>query len=238
MKRKIARAAAAALIAVALVLSACHRGTPGATDYFPLEQGMTWMLRYRASTGASGRLTATNLAPRKLLGVMAVGQRNTGGGEKTFTEYYAAQPEGIRYVARESPDGLEPHLDDNSWVIKYPIKVGTIWREVDRTLDGTVFFAKTMIESVSDKITVPAGTFTACVRVRETGIASPLKGVADFRPAAGGVAPAATRAIRVEDYYWMAPGVGVIKGKHRESVGEGPMERAVEIDLELMSFRH
>lgn len=236
MKKQAVRAAIAALICIALALPACHRGKPGATDYFPLDPGMTWTLRFRASTGASGELTTTNMAPRKILGVMAVGQRNIGGGEKAFTEYYAAQPEGIRYVARESPDGLEPHLDDNSWVVKYPIAVGTAWREVDRTLDNTVFFAKTMIESVGDKISVPAGTFTGCVRVRETGIASPVKGVSDFRPVAG-LAPAAASEIRVEDFYWMAPGVGVIKGKHRESVGEGPMERSVEIDLELMSFK-
>jgi hypothetical protein len=229
MRRRFARAATAALACVALAIPACHRGKPGAADYFPLDAGMAWTFRFRASTGASGELVTTNLAPRKILGVMAVGQRNTGG-TKSFTEYYAADQDGIRYVARETPDGLEPHMDDHSYVVKYPIQVGTSWREVDRTLDGTVFFAKTMIESVSDKVTVPAGTFSGCVRVRETGTASPVKGVASFYRVA-------RREIAVEDYYWMAPGVGVIKGTHRESVGEGVMARSIRIELELVRFK-
>lgn len=229
MRTPLSRAAMAALVCLALTLAACHWRKPGAADYFPLDEGMTWTLAFRASDGASGKLITTNLAPRKLLGVTAVGQRNTGGA-KEFTEYYSAQPDGVRYVARQTPDGIEPHMDDHSYVVKYPIKIGTSWREVDETLDGTVFFAKTAIESIDDKVTVPAGTFTGCVRVRETGTASPVKGVAN-------VYPAADEEIKVEDYYWMAPGVGVVKGTHLETVGESTMARSIRIDLELLSFK-
>lgn len=232
MKKRFVRAALAALVFMGLALPGCNRGKPGAVAYFPLKQGLTWALRFRTSTGAAGRLVTTNLAPRKVLGVMAVGQRNVGAA-RSFTEYYAAEPDGVRYVARETPEGLKSHLKDHAYVIKYPIKVGTSWSEVDRTIGGTVFSAKTMIESVSDTVTVPAGTFKECVRVRETGIASLVKSVADVRPAAatGG------HAIKVEDYYWLAPGVGVIKGTHRESAGKGVMARSIGIQLELMRFK-
>lgn len=232
MGKGFARAALAALICTALAVAACTSGKRGAAAYFPLKPGMTWTLRFTTSSGASGTLATTNLPPRKVMGVMAVGQRNVGAA-KSFTEYYAAEPDGIRYVARETSKGLKSHMDDHAYVIKYPIKVGTSWSEVDRTMGGTVYSARTMIESVSDTVTVPAGTFRRCVRIRETGVASPIKSVADIRPAADNGSP----QITVEDDYWLAPGVGVIKGTHRETAGKGVMARSVGVELELMRFK-
>jgi hypothetical protein len=232
MKTRFVRAALAALVCMAVAVPACNRGKPGAADYFPLKQGMTWTFRFGSSSGAIGNLVTTNLAPRKVFGLIAVGQRNSGAA-KSFTEYYTAEPGGIRYIARETPEGLKSHLQDHAYVIKYPIKVGTTWNEVDRTMGGTVFSARTMIESASDTVTVPAGTFEGCIRVRETGVASPVKSVAALQPAA-----TEGPEIAVEDYYWLAPGVGVIKATHRETVGKGVLARSIGLELDLMRFEH
>jgi len=232
MRTRFVRAAFAALVCIALAIPACNRSKRGAADYFPLKQGMTWTFRFATSSGAGGKLITTNLAPRKVEGVTAVGQRNVGAANP-FTEYYAEQRYGIRYVARQTPKGLKSHLSDHAYVIKYPIKPGTTWKEVDRTMGGTVFSAKTMIESVSDTVKVPAGTFKGCIRVRETGVASPVKSVAAVRPAAA----TAGHEIAVEDYYWLAPGVGVIKATHRETEGKGVLARSIGIELDLMHFK-
>lgn len=233
MRTRFVRAAFAALVCAALAVPACTRSKPGGADYFPLKPGMSWTFRFATSNGTRGKMVTTNLAPRKIDGVMAVGQSNVGAAN-AFTEYYAAQRDGIRYVARQTPKGLKSHLSDHAYVIKFPIKPGTSWKELDRTMGGTVFSASTMIESVSDTVKVPAGTFRGCIRVRETGIASPVKSVAALRPAA----VTAGREIRVEDYYWLAPGVGVVKATHRETVGKGVLARSLGVELDLMSFKH
>ena len=225
MKKQLNVAMMAAITAAALLAAACFRHSATATDYFPFKQGMTWTLRFSASTGSSGELKITNLAPSKLYGYAVIAQENAGGA-RSYREYYSDDGAGIRHVAIETPQGLRSRIEDHAYVIKNPIRVGTVWREVERTLDGTIFDAKTMIESTSDRVSVPAGTFTGCVRVRSTGTASPVKH-------AGGVGRTGEDAIEVEDYYWLAPGVGPVKATHQEVSGEGETAQSIGISLEL-----
>lgn len=229
MKARFAIAALAGLMFAAMGLAGCHRQQAGAADYFPLKAGAAWTFRFSASTGATGELTTTNLAPARLFGGKVVPQRNSGGA-RSYTEYFAEDHDGIRHVAIETANGLESRMNDHSYVIKYPIRVGTAWRETERTLDGTTYEATTTIESVTDKVSVPAGTFTGCVRVRSTGSASPVRGVST------GAIRIASREIAVEDNYWLAPGVGPVKGTHDETVGTGVLERSLSFSLELERY--
>ena len=234
MKRRLANAVLflAAMAFAAAAASGCIRSRTGVTQYFPLKPGMAWTFRFSGSTGATGELTTVNQAPRQIFGFTAVPQQNTGG-DKSYTEFYADDGQGIRHVAIDETEGLQSRLSDHSYVIKLPISVGTAWHEIDRTFDGTVYDATTKIESVSDNVSVPAGTFSGCVRIRSTGFASTMKGTARAPGWAFGLRLVAGDDVSVEDYYWLAPGVGPVKATHQESRGEGPMAHSIGFTLEL-----
>jgi hypothetical protein len=231
MKGKLAKAlVAAAAFAAAAGGCTCARG--GLAYYFPLKPGMVWTFRFTGSGGATGELATTNQAPRQVLDFNATPQRNTGG-DKIYTEFYVDDGQGIRHIAIDEGNGLESRLNDHSYVIKLPIAAGTSWREMDRTFDGTVYDATTRIESVDDKVSVPAGTFSGCVRVRSTGLASSAKGTARAPGVDSGVRLMAGEDISVEDYYWLAPGVGPVKATHQESRGEDMTAQSIGFTLEL-----
>ncbi len=233
MKRGFfANAVVAAIVFAALAVSGCTRARTGLAQYFPLKAGMAWTFRFSGSTGATGELTTANQAPRKLFGFAAVPQQNAGG-DKSYTEFYADDGLGIRHVAIDEDDGLQSRLSDHSYVIKLPISVGTSWHEIDRTFDGTVYDATTKIESLDDKITVPAGTFSRCVRIHSTGSASAMKGNARAPGSTSGLRLVAAEDFSVEDYYWLAPGVGPVKATHEESRGEGVTAESIGFTLEL-----
>jgi len=219
-----------AALCVAMAAAGCTRARTGVVQYFPLKPGMAWTFRFTGSTGATGELTTTNQTPREILGFSAVPQQNAGG-EKTYTEFYADDGSGIRHVAIDENEGLQSRLGDHAYVIKMPIAPGTSWGEIDRTFDGTVYDATTKIESISDNVKVPAGTFSGCIRIRSTGNASSTKGSA--RASGGPHLVADDDEVSVEDYYWLAPGVGPVKATHQESRGEGPMAQTIGFTLEL-----
>jgi hypothetical protein len=236
MQRRFAIAVLAGIMCAAAALGGCTRSRTGAADYFPLKPGMSWTFRFRGSTGATGELTTVNQPARKIFGYTAVPQQNLGG-DKTYTEFYADDGAGIRHVAIEEGEGLRSRLGDHSYVIKLPIEVGTTWREIDRAFDGTLYNATTKIESVDDKITVPAGTFSGCIRIKSTGWASSTKATARMPGIDSGLRLVADGDVSVEDYYWLAPGVGPIKATHNESRGEGAMAQSIGFTMELESLK-
>ena len=186
---------------------------------FRLSRGWRGRFASPGSTGATGELTTANQAPRNVFGFTTVPQENAGGN-KTYTEFYADDGMGIRHVAIDESEGLQSRLSDHFYVIKLPVSAGTSWREIDRTFDGTVYDATTRIESVNDNVSVPAGTFSGCVRIRSTGFASAMKGSARAPGRDSGLRLVAGEDVSIEDYYWLAPGVGPVKATHQESRGE------------------
>ena len=238
MKRRFASLALAGMVLAVTAASGCTRSRTGVAKYFPLKPGMAWTFRFSGSTGATGELTTANQVPRQVFGFTAVPQQNMGG-DKSYTEFYADDGLGIRHIAIDESDGLQSRLSDHSYVIKLPIGVGTSWREIDRTFDGTVYNATTRIESVSDNVSVPAGTFSGCVRIRSTGFASMSKGTARAPSKAPGLRlVAGGEDVGVEDYYWLAPGVGPVKATHQESRGEGATAQSIGFTLELEHLKH
>jgi hypothetical protein len=233
MKRRFAIGVLAGIVCAATAAaSGCTRGRAGLAQYFPLKPGMAWTFRFTGSTGATGELTTANQAPRNVFGFTTVPQENAGGN-KTYTEFYADDGMGIRHVAIDESEGLQSRLSDHSYVIKLPVSAGTSWREIDRTFDGTVYDATTRIESVNDNVSVPAGTFSGCVRIRSTGFASAMKGSARAPGRDSGLRLVAGEDVSIEDYYWLAPGVGPVKATHQESRGEGSTAQSIGFTLEL-----
>ena len=237
MKRAFMVVGIAGTFCAAMVMAGCTRAHQALSSYFPMKTGMAWTFRFRGSNGVSGELTTANLAERKLLGYTTVPQKNFGG-DKSYTEFYADDGSGIRHVGIDEGSGVESRLSDHSYVIKWPIRAGTSWREIDRTSDNTIYDANTRIEAVGDTITVPAGKFSGCVRVHSTGFASAMKGTARAPRGRAGVYLVAGDEVSVEDFYWLAPGVGPVKATHQESRGEGPMAQSIGFTLELVHLKH
>ena len=81
------------------------------------------------------------------------------------------------------------------------------------------------IESLSDKVVVPAGTFTGCMRISFSGTA--------FIDAGNYVGKT---VVRVSEINWYAPGVGLIKSVRKESTKHKALDKG-EIVLVLEEFR-
>jgi hypothetical protein len=227
----------AGMLFAAIFIAGCSRAHQASNSYFPMKTGMAWTFRFSGSNGAAGELTTANLAERKLFGYSTVPQKNFGG-DKSYTEFYADDGSGIRHVAIDEGNGVESRLSDHSYVIKWPIRAGTSWREIDRTSDNTIYDANTRIEAVGDTITVPAGKFSGCVRVHSTGFASTMKGTARALQGRAGAYLVAGDEVSVEDFYWLAPGVGPVKATHQESHGVGPTTQSMSYTLELEQLKH
>jgi hypothetical protein len=77
------------------------------------------------------------------------------------------------------------------------------------------------IESIDETVTVSAGTFKGCVKVKGSGNAQKKLGILG------------DAKINVEHYNWFAPGIGTIKSIVKESSNHmmvGSVERAMELE--------
>jgi hypothetical protein len=188
-------------------------------SYYPLKEGMTW--QYQSSLGI---LTVKNLAPRELAGKKVTPQQV--GGDLMFI---VDDNTGIYDLAKQSPGDPAPELASAPYYqyVQKPVAVGTKWE--DRS--ETTLFPKTVsvlrrctIDMIDDVVTVPAGTFKNCVRVRCAGSALvPVesRGVAE---------------VSVETYSWYAPGVGRVRWTTRETSNNARFGRGGEFSVDLASF--
>ncbi len=204
-------------------LASCSE-KPVGSEYFPLNEGMSWT--YSLKTEYSNKeeslekeLTITNLGKEKF-------------GKKTY--YVRRTSSGIDYYHNFDETGLyrealrtlvesKPRLDRaNRYVLKLPLAIGTEWREISRPLlmlrvypyrvrvgkDAQVPLIY-RIESLSETVTVPAGTFENCIKVVANGT---------FNTYTDAVSGDTEIPIKVEE--WYAPGVGLVKQIRYELDGD------------------
>lgn len=190
-----------------------------AESYYPLKEGMTW--RYQSSLGT---LTVTNLAPRELAGKTVTPQQV--GKDLMFV---VDDDTGIYDFAQQSSADREPQVLSAPYYqyLQKPVALGTNWEDKSQT----ALFPKTVsvlrrctIDMVDDVVTVPAGTFKNCVRVKCAGsVLVPVesRGVAE---------------VRVETYNWYAPGVGRVRWTTREKSNNALFGSGGEFSVDLASF--
>lgn len=157
------------------LLGSC--GAKNAEDFYPLEQGMTWEYSgvYLAASGKvekRAKATVMNFAPRELKdpgshSIVVMAQKIDGDISPVFGpsvrmimfEFYANDTDGIYIIAKQGEKDIEPKFwkkNISSYTIINPIKVGTTKKE-------ECFEIK--LDSISDTVTVPAGTFNDCIKV-------------------------------------------------------------------------
>ena len=153
----------AALLA-ALALACAHRASApadpgrGPAEYFPLAEGNSWTFLDR-SVGQEGG------ARRRAVRIVG---RNAQG-------YFVDDQHGALRV-----DGGCLH-DQARRLLCGPIRVGASWLSVI----GPATTERYQIAGVGEEVTVPAGTFTGCVRVRSQTHAGKLEQVAELTYAPG-----------------------------------------------------
>jgi hypothetical protein len=99
-------------------------------------------------------------------------------------------------------------LKTPNYIIRYPIKIGTSWEVKARSklLNNAPGILKKTIEAIDDTVTVPAGTFKNCLRIKGEGVIRKEELGNEI-------------IVNIEEYEWYAPGVGLIKyiGKEKGS---------------------
>jgi hypothetical protein len=189
-----------------------------ASEYFPFQQGSS--KEYRTETRQGNQkivaLIKKSVLPKRsidgqvvtvLKSVMSTIERS---GE-SFTSYtfYAENDDGLRRVAFQSPDETTPRkLKKEEWQFKYPLTVGTSWVnyfEIPISKETVSVPILHTIEKMNDVVTVEAGTFRNCMKIRGY-----FKGNVTL-PSHGGKAE-----MTIEAHNWYAPGVGNVKSWFHE----------------------
>lgn len=175
------------------LLAGCAKS---ASSYYPLAAGTTWTYHMAITTpqaSGEGTLILTNLPARNLGGRMATPQKGEAHfrGESHYTfEYVSEATNGVIDLADEDSGDAEPKLHNPApYILTRPLKVGTNWPQSIDASDGQSISATATIESVSEMVDVPAGTYTGCVKVHVSA------GMGHGR----------------DRYEWYAPSVGLVK---------------------------
>ena len=194
---------------LALSILACTPPDPG---YFPVTAGYEWHYDISRKTpdvqhGVTQKSIVRNLPPRTVDNVTYYPQLHAN--RKTY--YFTRSGDGVSHNV--------PGAGEARQVIGQPLQVGTEWRSVSRlylfdlpkklddnwsalsrnlTLDYT-------ITSLDERIDVPAGRFTGCLRIDATGFLDlPRRLMLGIR------------VIKVEQTQWYAPGTGLVKMTRKE----------------------
>jgi hypothetical protein len=177
-------------LSLSLFLPGQGRGDELSESFFPLKEGMRWEYRVMTAGGAPNKLIITNLAPRQVNGTNVTPRKWDLGGT-TFFQFMKKDDTGIYRYAEQAGDKGPPTLvTPMECHLKFPIALGTTWKLTTK-VGGSPLNLNLTIESVSDEVKVPAGTFQDCVEVKQVG---------------GNDAGA-----EVMGYEWYAPKVGVVK---------------------------
>jgi hypothetical protein len=143
-------------------------GTSLAADYFPLKVGNLWV--YNPSYGDGNRVD-------KIIGTGKVGGRLTYIWRRTEAppdnyiekRWLAKTSSAVKVYKYWGNEGgvADPILLNPPWVQDELIpKVGDSW-SFQLSIDPFTYTGHFYVESVNCKVTVPAGTFTNCVRIRQ-----------------------------------------------------------------------
>ncbi len=209
------------LAAVLFLLALCSPGTGRCDElgesYFPLKAGMRWEYNVTSTQGPTQKLIITNLPPREVNGVK-VTPRKWEMGRNTFIELMKQDDTGVYRYAEQQGETAPPTLvTPMEYHLKFPIAQGNSWNMTTK-VGNSVVNVGTTIDSVSDEVKVPAGTFKDCLKLKQAGENA--------------------EGTSILGYEWYAPKVGVVKSmvtiKQKAKAGATTSENRV---YELLSFK-
>ncbi len=189
-------------------------------EYFPKEEGLKkeFDIIERLPNGETkkGILTVTNLPSKQLQGKKVYPRRYEGTGKSTIY-FVVLDKDGCYRLGKQYIGAAEPEIyKDKRYDLKNPIESGTSWSSKwgSPTAKEELADVKATIASINDIVTVPAGTYRNCVKVRRTGE----------------IKRGTVKVIR-ETYDWYCSDLGWIKTitKEREIAGGRTYERTTQL---------
>ena len=207
---------AAMLVVLSLLTPGQSWGDELSESYFPLQEGRRWEYNVISDQGATKKLLITNLAPREVSGVKVTPRKWELGGS-TFIELMKQDETGVYRYAEQKGESAPPSLiTPMECHLRFPLAEGSSWEMAAKVGNSTVNLSLTM-ESLSDDVKVPAGTFKDCLKIKQVGEND-----------------AGTSII---GYEWYAPKVGVVKSlvTIKQKSKEGP--KSETRTYQLVSFK-
>ena len=208
-------------------------------EYFPLGAKKYWryQMTYQTMDGTfKGVYAVENLGQRKIDDEIIYVRQLLDGSYN----YFQVDDKGLFLKSREKTVDFDTrHTDAGQYIFRYPLQAGTAWEDtvVSKALIKTGPPQKTefhivtkvpvevTIESMTDTVQVPAGTFANCMRITVKGNT--------FTDAGNYVGKT---IVRINETNWYAPGVGLVKSVHKESTKHKALDKG-EIILMLESYR-
>jgi hypothetical protein len=186
-----------------------------AADYFPLNVGNIW--KYTPSFGDKGDRVDTIIGTGEVNGIVTYIWNRQEAPDDNYNEkrWLAKDDTYLKVYKIWGNEGIDPPvIFSPPWnMLKLDPIVGETWtKEID--LGSFDVKITSYVESTTDRITVPAGTFENCIRVRSLNEITEA-GVTEYE----------------YEKQWYAPDVGLI-------IDRNYMENwaAVEFSQELLSF--
>lgn len=170
-------------------------GEPAAS-YYPLKEGMAWVYSVSSSKPGVQKITVTNLAPRELQGKSVIPRKwEVGGGVKYY--FIAKDDKGVYRYGEQRSDVEKPKIiTPQVYYLTNPVDVGTTW-DIATKMGEDDLRVNVTVESVQEKVQVPAGTYKDCVKLKHEGAVQAKEG--------DGV------GLSLTAYEWYAPEVGLVK---------------------------
>lgn len=222
-----------------LGLNGCSK-KPDASDYFPLQKGLSWQYQYELTTAVKqeqGIYTVTNIGTTEIANETVTIRRTNAG-----RDYYLSQkPDGIYRYASRTLFETHPVLDEPPrMVLPLPYTSDTDRRWSSSTTSYVIhmtgpstisnanpnrdFVMSYRVASRNETVIVPAGKFENCLLVEGdatlTMFADPMTGYTDV--------PIKTRE-------WYAPRVGLVKLERSEPL-DSSVFKGGSYTLELISY--
>ncbi len=159
-------------------------------SYFPLKEGMKWEYLVISDKSDTKKLIITNLAPREVEGKKVTPRKWDLGGH-VFIEFMENDGSGIyRYAEQAGETGSPTLVTPKECHLKFPISEGNNWTMTTQ-LGNNTLNVNCAIESVSEDVKVPAGTYKDCLKIKQVG--------------------SNDAGTSVMGYEWYAPKVGIVK---------------------------
>ena len=224
------------LFYVCILFVSCDQGDP---DYFPLSAGHYWryQMHYQIMNGPDDTFYIIENMPPALDDEGWVYEQLSMDGR---SYYYRIDDEGILFTRLSRHMDLTDEVQDiNRYLFQYPLEKGRQWQSESYTRvlirigppQKTEFRIVTKvpvtvtIESMTDRIKVPAGVFDNCMRIKSAG-----KSFVDAGNYVG------KTVVSINETNWYAPEVGLVKSVRKETTTAKALDYG-EIILELEAFR-
>lgn len=176
---------------------------------FPLKEGAKWNYQFTTPEmrpGTVSKLVIGNLPVREINGRKLLPQHIQlfyEGGNKPAREwgiFLAEDSEGIYGFAPDK--NSKDKFSAKYYIVKYPVKVGAAWTTTTAFSDYPKLMATSTVESVSESVTVPAGTFENCIKIK-------IDAVPDESTGRSRIFPSGQTLVQAN--IWFAPKVGIVK---------------------------